>query len=437
MKVNRLASVIVFLSVVSQCSGLFAAPVSVDAVYPQYRLTPPNPSMNDSVSFYLVKGLFGSSCPPGYRTSFSIVQTSNNICVRAPCPQDYTIKLTYAFLPVPLDPNVMCLAVMTEYGPRFNFGKLAVGAYTMVDSSGGNTMLMKFTVSEHARVRGIVAEDTGPLDVFKAVANCKVIYSAEASDSVMTDAYGSFAIPTEVQGDVGLTFQAKGYNPLLMAITVPPDTMVRAKLVPEGAHVKISGTVYEATPSGVIGCAPSPVGCVVGTVPGCSVAVQRGNSISLFQYWTVTDNQGKYGFDSIPIAESVEYANVSAYKAGFVRAEKADTLRVKYDATANFALLRSTATPDAPTPLEKAGQRVLSYAPGSKTLRLVITKPQYVSLSAYILNSRKVEQLSRKRYLAAGTYAIGLRNPRLSGGVIVFRAEGEGFSESLRINLMK
>jgi hypothetical protein len=435
MKINRPSQIAVLLSLVLFWCGINASSVIIpNPGYPKYTLNPSNPSMNDSVFFTITVGQWGSSCPPGFRTSFTVVQTSNNVCVRAPCPQDYVIKVSYTQLPP--NPNLVCLAVMMDYGPHFAFGKLAVGNYTVMDSTKGNAAIYKFTVSENARVRGVVSENTDPLDLFKPVANCTVYYSGNGTaDSTVTDAHGAFSISDALYSDVYFVFIAKGYFELHLKAKVPPDTLINVKLVRYDAQIKVSGTVYAATPPGVIGCAPSPVGCVVGTVPGCTVEVSQIAPVYLFQYKTITDEQGKFSFDSVSIQENSELTVISAYKKGFVKAQITDTSHPGYNLTANFALKLSTAVA---TPLERAGSaRILSYQASSRTLRLVIAKPQQVSLSAYILNSRKVEQLSRKRFLAAGTYTIGLKNPKLSGGVIIFRVEGEDFSESLKINLTK
>jgi hypothetical protein len=466
MKIHISVSIVTLLSTALLCSAL-AAQSSVVQLYPQYRLTPKIPVMNDSVSFWFVKGMNGNSCVPRYLASFSIVQTSNMVCVRAPCPQDFTISLTYSVLPSPM--GIACLAVMTEYGPRFNFGKLAVGNYTVVDSSDNKKTLMTFTVAEKSGVfgvRGTVTEDVGMLKMFVPVQGAKVYLKRPRSvtlpiyppiilydllDSTTTGVTGAYAFKSALYDTITLGFVAQGYQSLDKPIIVPPDTVVNAALLPVNAISRVTGTVWEATPPKTIGCAPSPVGCVLGPVPGCTVTVQlpvllldkRKNTtatLPLMQYYrTISDKQGNYTIDSIPLTANRRVVRVLASAPGFVTQTKQDTLQVGTGPAVYFALTRSTAVLRDPTPLEKTGEQhpVISYMPNGKVVRLVIDRPQYISLSAYILNSRKVQQLSRKRYLAAGTYTIGLGSPKLSGGVIVFRVEGEGFSESVRINLAK
>ena len=121
----------------------FAATVA--PIYPQYRLTPKYPMVQDSVSFWLVKGLYGTSCPPRYIVSFRITLDT---CFLTPCPTSYSIVLSYTQSMVqPLQNEIACLAVMTEYGPKFNFGTLAEGNYRIIDSTDKNRTLMNFAVT--------------------------------------------------------------------------------------------------------------------------------------------------------------------------------------------------------------------------------------------------------------------------------------------------
>ena len=121
----------------------FAA--SVVSIYPQYRLTPKYPTVQDSVSFRLVKGMYGNSCPPRSIVSFKITLDT---CFLTPCPTSYSIVLSYTQSMVqPLQNEIACLAVMTEYGPEFNFGALAEGNYRIIDSTDKNRTLMTFAVT--------------------------------------------------------------------------------------------------------------------------------------------------------------------------------------------------------------------------------------------------------------------------------------------------
>jgi hypothetical protein len=133
---------------VGQSFAVTALPIAPPIpVYPQYRLTPASPTVQDSVSFWLVKGMNSSSCVPRYSTSFKIEQMAGE-CKMAPCPPENVIKISYTqSLIQPLQGEIACLAVMTEYGPTFNFGKLPAGSYTILDSTDGNRTLTAFSVT--------------------------------------------------------------------------------------------------------------------------------------------------------------------------------------------------------------------------------------------------------------------------------------------------
>jgi hypothetical protein len=141
---NRIA--LTALIVFAELSMAFAASPVV-STYPQVLLSPSSPTMADSVSLWLVLGEASNSCVSTYTPSFSVKQVSNNICVRFPCPQDFAITLTYTVNP-PLPLGRRCLMVITQYGPRFGFGRLAVGSYSVYDSNAKDTVA-SFNVTEN------------------------------------------------------------------------------------------------------------------------------------------------------------------------------------------------------------------------------------------------------------------------------------------------
>jgi hypothetical protein len=116
-------------------------------LYPQYRLTPASPTTQDSVSFWLVKGQYSNSCVPRYITSFKIEKVVV-ACIVGPCLERNEIKISYTqSLIQPLQSEIACLDVITEYGPKFNFGKLLAGEYTIIDSADSNRTLTIFSVT--------------------------------------------------------------------------------------------------------------------------------------------------------------------------------------------------------------------------------------------------------------------------------------------------
>jgi hypothetical protein len=442
-------------------------PISVD-IYPQYRFSPKVPEMNDSVSFQLVKGQYNNSCIPLYVKSFSIKQTSSNKCVRAPCPQDFNITITYKeFAPPYARP---CLMVMTEYGPIYNFGILAVGTYTVIDSTESNRVLTRFTVYEKKpayTLSGMVTEDVGMAKILIPIAKCKVylkqpvsgsigiliyppFYNYTIIDSTLTDAQGHYSFTSVDSGNYALSYIASGYQSKNEGTACSSNTRIDVKLLPDNSYCTISGTVYEATPPGVVGCGISPVGCVVGTLAACTVSVSipiimyksaRSSAAVpsyVYNFTAITDINGNYSIDSVQITYMNRSAYVTARKKGFAEESKSVTLMPRSPVTAYFALLR-TNTSVRPVALEKlaTGKHVLSYSSYTGTLSVNIPKAQVVSVSAFMINGQKAAPLLRKRSLTEGVTKINLKNAAVGTGVIIFKVVGEGFEETLRINFSK
>jgi hypothetical protein len=147
----------------SLCPAIVLLPVRIGQVvvapdtttYPQFRLTPQSPAPQDSVSLWFVKGTSQSCYPVGYFTSFSI-SDDHIVCIKAPCPSGYTIKILYRQLLV----GIVCLPPLpppTEYGPHFAFGKLAAGFYTVKDSTDSNKTVFQFSVGENTSIRSPVS----------------------------------------------------------------------------------------------------------------------------------------------------------------------------------------------------------------------------------------------------------------------------------------
>jgi hypothetical protein len=156
MTINKSSAVAAFLTLFVCAIALSAHQVAVpDTTYPQFRLTPLNPSPQDSVSLWFVKGTSQACSPIGYSTSFSI-SDDHIVCIMAPCPSGFTIKILYRQLLV----GIVCLPPLpppTEYGPHFAFGKLPAGFYTVKDSTDSNKTLFEFSVAENASVRSPVS----------------------------------------------------------------------------------------------------------------------------------------------------------------------------------------------------------------------------------------------------------------------------------------
>jgi hypothetical protein len=361
----------------SQSFAITSLPV---VLYPQYRLTPTSPTTQDSVSFWLVKGTYSTSCVPQYSTSFKIEHVAIP-CLVGPCPPFNEIILSYSqSLVLPLQaagfcdpapcPNVIvCMNTTTEYGPSFNFGKLPAGDYSIIDTT-DNNRTVQFTVAspKPATVSGNVIEDMGTSKVLIAIKNAKVylekpqIYAMPMAngpmipidsiyDSTTTDAQGNFSFKNVGKDSYTLSISATGYQPKNVPVSITTDTTVSISLLSVNALGTIMGTVYMATPPGVVGCGYSPVGCVVGTVEGCTVSVSfppivifnktAAQSLLPAQsgvFTAITNSQGAYAIDSVPITYANRSVTVSAIKDGFAQESKAAVLQPGQPVPVYFAL---------------------------------------------------------------------------------------------------
>jgi hypothetical protein len=86
---------------------------------------------------------------------------------------------------------------------------------------------------------------------------------------------------------------------------------------------------------------------------------------------------------------------------------------------------------------QKLPRQILSYSSAEKKLIIRITKPQYVTVTAYIVSGEKTTQLSSKRFLPAGSHSFNMDQERFASGVAVIHVKGENFSEVKMINFSK
>ena len=371
-------AIIVMLSFVSLFSAPIIVPLPIAPIlplFPQPVLTPAAPSQNDSVALWLILGQSNSSCVPTYTASYKISHM-NVVCIMGPCPGYNMITLTYTQNP-PLPLGMPCLAVITNYGPRFSFGKLAVGHYIVVDSTNGGTQVITFDVTMQTisyKVSGTVTQDPGALAVSvpiqKAMVYLKtgtggpivlakksaaIVYPFYAIlDSATTDATGKFAFANVPQGAYVLGFAASGYQSRDVTIQVPPDTQVSVSLLKTGAVCTVTGNVKEFR-----GICPG-LPCPVPPIPGCSVTVYiplllqpltlaaapivLGN-----RYTAVTDNAGLYTIDSIPVTYDNSTVTVTAAKTGYASESKQAALFSNSSVTVNFALSPAYTNPETTT----------------------------------------------------------------------------------------
>jgi hypothetical protein len=164
-------------------------------------------------------------------------------------------------------------------------------------------------------------------------------------DAAVTDASGKFSFPSATAGTYLITVDDSGYNSRSISVYVTRDTSMMILLVSAGAHAHVAGTVWQAC-SGVLG-----MPCILSAVAGCTVTVVKDMSVAspapvLVQSFTaVTNTQGQYSFDSIPVTVNGERISVSAGKTGFVVASVDTSIRNTTTTTVNFTLQGTVSAP--------------------------------------------------------------------------------------------
>jgi hypothetical protein len=83
---------------------------------------------------------------------------------------------------------------------------------------------------------------------------------------------------------------------------------------------------------------------------------------------------------------------------------------------------------------QKLPRQILSYSSAEKMLIIRIAKPQYVTVTAYIVSGEKTTQLSSRKFLPAGAHSFRMDQERFASGVAIIHVKGENFSEVKMIN---
>jgi peroxiredoxin len=152
------------------------------------------------------------------------------------------------------------------------------------------------------RIEGIVADDSG-----KPVKDVELRLvdtgRPDAGRPVKCDARGRFSVVVPQPGDISLMAQAKGYRPKLQTVTAEPDmssvTVTLARTQPFRGRVVDQGN---------------------DPVPGARVRLDTWNGSRLLQWQTLTDEQGRFVWDSPPdgnVMFQVSATNHSSMRTSF------------------------------------------------------------------------------------------------------------------------
>ena len=146
----------------------------------------------------------------------------------------------------------------------------------------------------------------------------------------------------------------------------------------------------------------------------------------------------------LKLAPSTEH--IMVFTAVPLRYKNTDTLTVKVQMSGYplsivpvKVLYIASQAPSGPVALEWSTENKpdIEFNSETKMLLLRVNRSQKLTISAFILTGQKMNKLSCERFLAPGTHQISFNNPKLADGVVIFKVEGNGFSQTKTINLSR
>jgi hypothetical protein len=412
------------------------AQIIIDDTYPRLDVTPAVPVAGDSVFINLVLGMHSNSCTPAYRIDSVRIAVSPILIY----PPRYDVYVAYqAFWP----PQNGCLAVMAEYGPSFSLGELALGTYYVHD---GDSVVGSFAVSQPCTVSGTVVNDVGntrmmamPQDsvMVRILPDYSIYLDALApipfpgsgySDSMLTDGQGEFAFTSVPVGMYRVSFEKKGFITQMLTLSVTQDTALFVKLIPEGVLANIHGTVASACSNGpdTLCLQPAPMpGCTVWAMLACDSWIMpyaMDAPILCERLLAVTDAQGHYEFDSLPITRSGEWANVSVYVQGFTGQSVDTSISYGFPTSVEFVMYRA----DLPVVSDsRAGSRSDAVVAGAGSVTVRLSRAQTVRVELFGLDGRRVAGSVRELQLGAGSHTVATGTDGWGARVVRVTIEGK------------
>lgn len=176
------------------------------------------------------------------------------------------------------------------------------------------------------------------------------IFPGYTVDSTTTDASGYFAFKQVSAASYNLSLQHKSYETRNVALTATEDTTLRLSLLARGAHGQIAGVV-------TIGAVATPYApALLVPLQQCTVTVWIDPAYyyplpvvdlpvtpeRMASYTAVTDKNGVYSIDSIPISYNNTRAYVTASKTGFTPQSVDTGVWNTMTTKVNFTLIPST-----------------------------------------------------------------------------------------------
>jgi hypothetical protein len=410
---------------------LFSLTIPATSQIPRIEITPSDPIVGDSVEMWYVKCMHGNLVKLQY-DSLGYEMIASSLAVN---PSRYTIIIWYKEIVLPGEGG----SEFKEYGPVYKFPNMAAGIYTIID---GEDSVGVFQVYESRYIiGGTVHDDPYPEPrAPKKIPGATVYLSKNPAfpllriDSATSNDTGYFELEPVVPGSYWLTFVADGYIQRSINFTFRKDTTVNAFLLPLGAMGHVSGNVFgiEEVPGG---------GTIIKPLAGCTVEVEYTFPIEHLLYEGVSDSNGSYFVNNIPIWENSQPVVVFAGKSGYSAAiDSSHTISSNTITQIDLYMTKQGVNaihPQRHNPSENGRRCQVNYIAPNFHITLNIRLAQHVIVEGIMPNGAKIHQLSTEAFLNPGTSCFMFSSSGLSNCLFFLMVKGQDFLEIKRFILAR
>jgi hypothetical protein len=455
--------------------------------YPYSVITPQVPKIGDSVSVRLFLGEESSSCVLTYQSKI----VSHEI--QEKYPPTHIIQVEYEALAVNCY-DMWCESIKTQYGPKFDLGKVETGTYLVynkeqlvtkfsVGDTSSSSIPLKFTPEQPVEGDSLSINQI----LGYGSSSCSPLYTT--SYKVVSEGNGQFTyelsyVVTDRSKNEVCTADYRAYGPTWVIPSVKAgyylfnlDKNNYLKVIVNKKQVTPSFT--QATIKGVVGFSSIIDAEMRSTISQCTVAVvsyqlttdkrivsegcatesdstsNSENSIkcSISKYIAVTDGNGSFTIKDIPVSELMDNAYIVAVKGDSVgyavipsplKEEMifdipvydykivVDTVKIA-ESDEIVALFRALSTVVRPDLKGSAKTVYPSISTMSDGIQFSIPTAQNISVSAFSMNGKLLWNKDQG-VLTAGVHRFHF--PKASGAVLV-KIKGETFVLSRVIKITK
>lgn len=317
--------------------------------YPYLVVKPPKPiAGRDTVNIQVMLGKASNQCWAPTYTDLKYTIEESPLTIYPPL---YIVKIWYKEIPVPPDRICIDLYDPIEYGPQYNLGVLKFGTYKVVNGDSTSLQYGSFSVIEQPStepftIKGTAYDDPYPLKrMSQPIPKAKIVITAKVlplgddgatlkgKDSTYTNENGEYSFTGLSKGVYEMVCSHPDYRSVSCRISLNSDTIQNFVLLPKDAYASLTGTVTIIS-SLKDELAPIPV-------EGCTIAVSRTEPNSAdFRadtniLKTLTDKNGRYLLEKIPITANGEIWFVKAYFKNYSSIAKVKLYNMRTD-TVNF-----------------------------------------------------------------------------------------------------